>query len=79
MLRMRLRPSPVLVMPPQVLPLKRQGEDILKNSGLGYTIVRSGLLYDEPGGAKALVFDQGGRINQVIHAARASVYGAVLS
>lgn len=53
----------------KVVPLKKLGEEILKNSGLGYTIVRPGQLYEEPGGAKALVFDQGGRINQGISCA----------
>lgn len=49
-----------------VVPAKRTGEFTLKNSGLGYTIIRPGPLCEEPGGAKALVFDQGGRINQGI-------------
>lgn len=52
-----------------VVPAKRFGESHIKNSGLGYTIVRPGPLYEEPGGAKALVFDQGGRINQGISCA----------
>ena len=37
---------------------KRLGEDSLKTSGLAYTIVRPGPIIDEPGGYKALVFDQ---------------------
>ena len=38
--------------------LKRRGEAALRNSGLGYTIVRPGPLLEEPGGYRALVFDQ---------------------
>jgi uncharacterized protein YbjT (DUF2867 family) len=45
---------------------KRAAEALLRNSGLGYTIVRPGPLLDEPGGAKALLFDQGGRITEGI-------------
>ncbi len=37
---------------------KRRGEAALRLSGLGYTIVRPGPLLEEPGGYKALVFDQ---------------------
>lgn len=37
---------------------KRRGETALRLSGLGYTIVRPGPLLEEPGGYKALVFDQ---------------------
>lgn len=37
---------------------KRQGEASLRTSGLAYTIVRPGPIIDEPGGYKALVFDQ---------------------
>ena len=44
----------------------RRGEDILRSTGLGYTIVRPGPLLEEPGGYKALVFDQGNRITQSI-------------
>lgn len=39
---------------------KRRGEAALRNSGLGYTIVRPGPLVEEAGGYKALVFDQAG-------------------
>jgi NAD(P)H-binding len=42
---------------------------VLRNSGLGYTIVRPGPLVEEPGGYKALVFDQGNRISQGISCA----------
>ena len=45
---------------------KRKGEQILRNCGLAYTIVRPGLLFEEPGGYKAMVFDQGNRISQGI-------------
>lgn len=34
-----------------------------------YTIIRPGALKEEPGGQKALVFDQGGRITQGISCA----------
>jgi uncharacterized protein YbjT (DUF2867 family) len=37
---------------------KRRGEEHLRASGLGYTIIRPGPLVDEPGGYKALLFDQ---------------------
>jgi hypothetical protein len=48
---------------------KRDGERTLRNSGLGYTIVRPGQLLEEPGGNKALVFDQGNRISNYISCA----------
>lgn len=35
---------------------------MLRATGLGYTVVRPGPLKEEPGGYKALVFDQGNRI-----------------
>ena len=41
------------------------GEQLLKNTGLGYTVVRSGPLFEEPGGYKALIFDQ---VNRQIQA-----------
>ncbi|KAL5160156.1 hypothetical protein HKD37_07G017739 [Glycine soja] len=53
----------------QVLKAKRAGEDSLRRSGLGYTIVRPGLLQEEPGGQRALIFDQGNRISQGISCA----------
>ena len=37
---------------------KRGGESALRNSGLNYTVVRPGPIISEPGGYKALVFDQ---------------------
>lgn len=42
----------------RMLSAKRRGENALRGSGLGYTIVRPGPLIEEPGGYKALVFDQ---------------------
>jgi len=48
---------------------KAKGENALRNSGLGYTIIRPGPLRDEIGGRNALVFDQGGRIEQSISCA----------
>jgi len=48
---------------------KRRGETSLRNSGLGYTIVRPGPLEEEAGGYRALVFDQGNRIEQSISCA----------
>ncbi|KAI3873136.1 hypothetical protein MKX03_031512, partial [Papaver bracteatum] len=48
----------------QVLKAKKAGEDSLRRSGLGYTIVRPGPLQEEPGGQRALIFDQGNRISQ---------------
>ncbi|KAG6767764.1 hypothetical protein POTOM_026650 [Populus tomentosa] len=51
----------------QVLKAKRAGEDSLRRSGLGYTIIRPGPLKEEPGGQRALIFDQGNRISQVCY------------
>lgn len=45
--------------------IHQSGEDLLRRSGLGYTIVRPGPLQEEPGGQRALIFDQGNRISQV--------------
>jgi hypothetical protein len=47
----------------------RREENTLRKSGLGYTIVRPGPLLEEPGGYRALVFDQGDRIHQNISCA----------
>ena len=47
----------------------RRGEDVLRASGLGYTVVRPGPLREEPGGYRALVFDQGNRISHAISCA----------
>lgn len=48
---------------------RRRGEDVLRSSGLGYTVVRPGPVVEEPGGYKALVFDQGNRISSAISCA----------
>ncbi|XVF23250.1 hypothetical protein REPUB_Repub13aG0020300 [Reevesia pubescens] len=53
----------------QVLKAKRAGEDSLRRSGLGYTIIRPGPLKEEPGGQRALIFDQGNRVSQGISCA----------
>ncbi|GFR47429.1 hypothetical protein Agub_g9149 [Astrephomene gubernaculifera] len=53
----------------RVVEAKRRGEENLRLSGLGYTIIRPGTLLDEPGGYRALVFDQGDRITEAIAAA----------
>jgi hypothetical protein len=53
----------------KVLRAKQAGEAALRNSGLGYTIIRPGPLQEEPGGQRALVFDQGDRITQSISCA----------
>lgn len=53
----------------QVLKAKKAGEDSLRRSGLGYTIIRPGPLMEEPGGQRALIFDQGNRISQGISCA----------
>jgi len=50
----------------KVVPVKRAAEALVRNSGLGYTIVRPGPLLEAPGGARALLFDQGGRITEGI-------------
>ena len=49
-----------------VVPAKRTAEALVRNSGLGYTILRPGQLLEAPGGARALLFDQGGRITEGI-------------
>ncbi|GAB4821141.1 hypothetical protein N2152v2_008187 [Parachlorella kessleri] len=48
---------------------KGRGEEVVRKSGLGYTVVRPGPLQEEAGGYKALVFDQGGRIREGISCA----------
>lgn len=48
------------------LAAKRRGEQVLRNSGVGYTIVRPGPMYEEPGGYRAMLFDQGNRIREGI-------------
>jgi uncharacterized protein YbjT (DUF2867 family) len=53
----------------RIVSAKRRGESNLRNSGLGYTIVRPGPLLEEAGGYKALVFDQRNRIQQNISCA----------
>ncbi|KAL5208800.1 hypothetical protein ABZP36_033235 [Zizania latifolia] len=53
----------------QVLKAKKAGEDAVRRSGLGYTILRPGPLQEEPGGQRALIFDQGNRISQGISCA----------
>ncbi|KAK1406688.1 hypothetical protein QVD17_38296 [Tagetes erecta] len=53
----------------QVLRAKKAGEDSLRRSGIGYTIIRPGPLMEEPGGQRALIFDQGNRISQGISCA----------
>jgi len=42
----------------KVVGYKRRGEEALRASGLGYSVIRPGALVEEPGGYKALVFDQ---------------------
>lgn len=44
----------------RVLAAKRLGEETLRRSGISYSIIRPGPLVEEPGGYKALVFDQVG-------------------
>lgn len=53
----------------KMLASKRRGESVLKNTGLGYTVIRAGPLMEEPGGYKALIFDQGNRITRGISCA----------
>lgn len=50
----------------RIMSAKRRGEASLRNSGLGYTVIRPGPLAEEAGGYKALVFDQGNRITESI-------------
>ena len=56
----------------RLLASKREGEAALRRSGLGYTVVRPGPLLEEPGGYRALVFDQGNRIARPISCADAA-------
>ncbi|MEW5313772.1 MAG: hypothetical protein WDW38_005311 [Sanguina aurantia] len=53
----------------KVIDFKRRGEENLRLSGLGYSVIRPGTLVEEPGGYKALVFDQGDRVSEGISAA----------
>ncbi len=46
----------------RILDWKLKGENSLRESGVGYTIIRPGGLVDTPGGERNLVFDQGDRI-----------------
>lgn len=57
--------------------MKRQGEEGLRLSGLGYTIVRPGPLLEEPGGYKALVFDQVQSFHPFICSDRGMASGAI--
>jgi hypothetical protein len=45
--------------------IKRRGELSLRLSGVGYMIVRPGPMMQEPGGYRAMIFDQGERIARV--------------
>ena len=56
----------------RVLAAKRDGEAALRRTGLGYVIVRPGPLVEEPGGYRALVFDQGGRLTSPLSCADAA-------
>lgn len=56
----------------RLLASKREGEAALRRSGLGYVVVRPGPLLEEPGGYRALVFDQGNRIARPISCADAA-------
>jgi len=49
--------------------IREEGETMTRISGVGYTIIRPGPLTEAPGGYKALVFDQGDRIEQSVSAA----------
>lgn len=46
----------------KILAYKLKGEDILRESGLDYLIIRPGGLKDTDGGKKSLILDQGDRI-----------------
>jgi len=61
--------SPQQMQLAKVIDFKRKGEDALRNSGLSYTIIRAGELVEEPGGYKALLFDQSNRIQDSISCA----------
>jgi len=53
----------------RVVEHKKEGECALRRSGLQYAIVRPAMLSEEPGGGKALIFDQGERLTQNISCA----------
>lgn len=57
------RPEYSLNQSGHVLEWKHKGEDVLRESGLDYTIVRPGGLTDEPGGEKALRVEQGDQLS----------------
>ena len=46
----------------KVLTYKLKGEDVLRNSGMDYLIIRPGGLKDTAGGKKSLILDQGDHI-----------------
>ncbi|MDF1520415.1 MAG: SDR family oxidoreductase [Brevefilum sp.] len=46
----------------KVLEYKLKGEDILRNSGMDYLVIRPGGLKDTAGGKKSLILDQGDHI-----------------
>ena len=47
-----------VVSPRVMIDFGSAGENVVKNTGLGYTVIRAGPLLEEPGGYKALIFDQ---------------------
>jgi uncharacterized protein YbjT (DUF2867 family) len=50
----------------KILDCKLKGEDVLRQSGLDYTIIRPGGLTDKPGGSNALIFGQGDQITGML-------------
>ena len=52
-----------------VVEAKQRGEAAVKASGLCYTVVRPGRLTEEAGSNRALIFDQGDRVDQPISCA----------
>jgi uncharacterized protein YbjT (DUF2867 family) len=49
-----------------VLDWKFKGEEVLRQSGLNYTIIRPGGLKNTPGSKHALIFDQGDQVSGTI-------------
>lgn len=47
----------------RMLDWKLKGEEVLRTSGLNYTIIRPGTLTDEPGGVHGVRIDQGDKIS----------------
>jgi hypothetical protein len=72
---MAMAADPLMASRIKRMEVKRRGELALRLSGIGYMIVRPGPMIQEPGGYRAMIFDQGERIARV----RSSFSSPVLS